>query len=108
MSSDPSVWIGEGGKVYLVDAETVGVVPAFDGPAQYLEALAIELETEPWPPEPERLQWHHISVAGGPPSRLPSPQATCRRPVRRPWFMIHSTQSTTNRRCGPGLVTKSK
>ncbi|KYF63313.1 hypothetical protein BE11_47860 [Sorangium cellulosum] len=60
----PSVWIGEGGQVYLVDTEAVGVVPAFDGPAQYLEALAIELETEPWPPEPERLQWHHISVAG--------------------------------------------
>lgn len=60
----PSVWIGEGGQVYLVDTEAVGVVPVFDGPAQYLEALAIELETEPWPPEPERLQWHHISVAG--------------------------------------------
>jgi hypothetical protein len=60
----PSVWIGEGGKVYLVDTEAAGVAPAFDGPAQYLEALAIELETEPWPPEPERLQWHHISVAG--------------------------------------------
>ncbi|WP_437923799.1 hypothetical protein WMF37_32900 [Sorangium sp. So ce291] len=60
----PSVWIGEGGTVYLVDTEAAGVAPAFDGPAQYLEALAIELETEPWPPEPERLQWHHISVAG--------------------------------------------
>ncbi|WP_437318703.1 hypothetical protein [Sorangium sp. So ce385] len=60
----PSLWIGEGGTVYLVDTEATGVAPAFDGPAQYLEALAIELETEPWPPEPERLQWHHISVAG--------------------------------------------
>ncbi|XXY47460.1 hypothetical protein WME91_46405 [Sorangium sp. So ce269] len=60
----PSVWIGEGAKVYLVDTEAAGVAPAFDGPAQYLEALAIELETGPWPPEPERLQWHHISVAG--------------------------------------------
>ncbi|KYF98956.1 hypothetical protein BE20_33255 [Sorangium cellulosum] len=60
----PSLWIGEGGTVYLVDTEAARVAPAFDGPAQYLEALAIELETEPWPPEPERLQWHHISVAG--------------------------------------------
>lgn len=60
----PSVWIGERGAVYLVDTEATGVAPAFDAPAQYLEALAIELETEPWPPEPERLQWHHVSVAG--------------------------------------------
>ncbi|WP_437730462.1 hypothetical protein [Sorangium sp. So ce1335] len=60
----PSVWIGAGGTIYLVDTEGAGVAPAFDAPAQYLEALAIELETEPWPPEPERLQWHHISVAG--------------------------------------------
>src|SRR5690606_29314645 len=50
--------------VHRVDTGAVGVVPVFDGPARSLGALAIELETEPWPPEPERLQWHHISVAG--------------------------------------------
>lgn len=60
----PSLWIGAAGVLYLVDTDAVGVAPAFDSPTHYLEALAIELETEPWPPDPEHRQWHHVSVAG--------------------------------------------
>jgi hypothetical protein len=60
----PSLWIGEHGVLYLVDTEAAGIAPVFDSPVQYLEALAIELETEPWPQEPERPQWHYVGVDG--------------------------------------------
>ncbi|EYF04959.1 hypothetical protein [Chondromyces apiculatus] len=60
----PALWIGASGALYLVDTETFGVVPAFDDPVQYLEALAILLETEPDPSPSARQPWHYLGIAG--------------------------------------------